>query len=245
MMLPMLDWLRGPAREVPTIELGDVSLPIAIRRMPNARRLTLRLAPDGSEVRLSMPSWGRTADALDFVASRRGWLKAQLAAVPPPASLSPGGAIAYRGQSLVLDHDAASTRRVRLDGASLRCGGPAENLQPRLRRWLEAEARRLLADDLADYCARAGLPVAKLALSGANRRWGSCSAKGAIRINWRLLMAPDEVRRSVVAHEVAHLVHFDHSPAFHALLRKLFEGDLRAANRWLKREGRGLYALFG
>jgi predicted metal-dependent hydrolase len=58
-------------------------------------------------------------------------------------------------------------------------------------------------------------------------------------------MAPDEVRRSVVAHEVAHLVHFDHSAKFHALLGELFEGDIAEANRWLKREGRGLYAVFG
>ena len=53
------------------------------------------------------------------------------------------------------------------------------------------------------------------------------------------------MRRSVVAHEVAHLIHFDHSPAFHALLDELFEGDLRAANRWLKRSGRALYLPFG
>ncbi len=241
----MLDWLRRKPAEEPVIALGDVTLPIVIRRLGHARRLTLRLAPDGSEVRLSMPSWGRTAEALEFVASRQGWLKAQLAAVPAPVGPMAGTGIAYRGEILRIEHDAASTRRVRLDDGALWCGGPAENLPPRLRRWLEGEARRLLAQDLADYCARAGKPVPRLALSGATRRWGSCSAKGAIRINWRLVMAPDFVRRSVVAHEVAHLIHFDHSPAFHALLSELFEGDLRAANRWLKREGRGLYAAFG
>ena len=58
-------------------------------------------------------------------------------------------------------------------------------------------------------------------------------------------MAPEPVRRSVVAHEVAHLIHFDHSPAFHALLGELFEGDIRAVNRWLKRDGRSLYLPFG
>ncbi len=245
----MLDWLRRKPDEEPSIMLGDITLPIVIRRLGHARRLTLRLAPDGSEVRLSMPQWGRTAEALAFVASRQGWLKAQLAAVPAPAAplsgTGPGTGIAYRGEMLRLEHDAASTRRVRLDDGALWCGGPAENLPARLRRWLEGEARRLLAEDLAHYCIRAGKPAPKLALSGATRRWGSCSAKGMIRINWRLIMAPDEVRRSVVAHEVAHLVHFDHSPAFHGLLGELFEGDLRAANRWLKREGRGLYAAFG
>jgi predicted metal-dependent hydrolase len=58
-------------------------------------------------------------------------------------------------------------------------------------------------------------------------------------------MAPDHVRRSVVAHEVAHLIHFDHSPAFHAALAGIFDGDIAVANRWLKHEGRSLYALFG
>ena len=53
------------------------------------------------------------------------------------------------------------------------------------------------------------------------------------------------MRRSVVAHEVAHLIHFDHSADFHALLAQLFEGDIAEANGWLKREGRGLYAWFG
>ena len=106
-------------------------------------------------------------------------------------------------------------------------------------------ALRLLADDLAHYCLRDGRRAPPLALSRAQRRWGSCAADGAIRINWRLIMAPDAVRRSVVAHEVAHLTHFDHSPAFHAHLGALFEGDVSAANRWLKREGRSLYAHFG
>lgn len=58
-------------------------------------------------------------------------------------------------------------------------------------------------------------------------------------------MAPDFVRRSVVAHEVAHLDHFDHSPRFHARLAELFEGEIAEANRWLRREGRSLYAAFG
>ena len=127
----------------------------------------------------------------------------------------------------------------------VRVGGPQGTVPARLKRWLEAEALSLLADDLAHYCARADVAVPQLGLSRATRRWGSCSGKGVIRINWRLVMAPDHVRRSVVAHEVAHLVHFNHSPAFHALLDDLFEGEVDAANHWLKRHGRSLYAHFG
>ena len=241
----MIDWLVRDPLAVPMLELPGRALPIAIRRLVNARRMTLRLAPDGSEARVSLPRWGRTEDALAFARSRADWLAAQLAALPRTEPVAHGATIAYRGQPHTIVHDPRAPRRTELGERVLRLGGPAETIAPRLARWLEAEARRLMTQDLAHYCARAAVPVPKLALSRAQRRWGSCAARGAIRINWRLVMAPDAVRRSVVAHEVAHLVHFDHSPRFRALLRELYEGDLAAADAWLRRQGRGLYATFG
>ncbi|MFC4256652.1 DUF45 domain-containing protein [Altererythrobacter xixiisoli] len=241
----MLDWLRRAADEDPSVTVAGRALPIAIRRLPRARRLTMRLAPDGSEIRISMPRWGRTRDAVDFAASRTAWLETQLAKLPVARPPEPGGSLHYRGQVLRICWDPARPRVPQIDGDELHLGGPAGTLAPRLRRWLESEALRLLAEDLRHYCARAGVPVPELRLSRAQRRWGSCSGAGCIRINWRLIQAGDAVRRSVVAHEVAHLVHFDHSPAFHALLKTLFDGDLRAADGWLKREGRSLYTAFG
>ncbi len=246
----MLDWLRADPRAVPVVELGSRSLPIAITRRANARHMTLRLAPDGSEARVSIPSYARGADAVAFVRSRAGWLEAQLGAMPPRMAIGHDAVLPYRGEALAIVYDAAAPRNPAIVEGAIRCGGLAETLAARLNRWLEAEARALLADDLAFYCARAGLTSPTLALSHAQRRWGSCAAPsgkggGAIRINWRLVMAPDFVRRSVVAHEVAHLVHFDHSPRFHTALAKLYEGDVAAANRWLKRHGRELYAPLG
>lgn len=245
MRLP--EWLAPgrPARAEPSIALGDRTLPLVIRRLPRARRLTLRLAPDGSEVRVSAPRSARSAEVLAFAHAHVAWLENQLAKVPQRLAIGPGSALAYRGARLVVSHEPEAPRRPAVAEGTLRLGGTAESLSIRLRRWLEGEARRLMAEDLADYCARAGVAQPPLSLSNARRRWGSCSARGAIRMNWRLVMAPDAVRRSVIAHEVAHLVHFDHGPAFHALLGTLFEGDLAAANRWLKREGQGLYATFG
>lgn len=241
----MLDWLRRPPSEVPVIDLGARTLPVVVRRLSHARRMTLRLAPDGSEVRISVPPWARTADALDFAAARRDWLTGQLARLPASAPVEPGASAPFRGQAMRIEHDPAASRRPRIEAGAICIGGPAEGLPARLRRWLEREARALLEADLADYCARIGRPAPKLALSNARRRWGSCAADGAIRINWRLIMAPDFVRRSVVAHEVAHLVHFDHSPRFHALLAEIYEEDVKRADLWLKREGRGLYLPFG
>ena len=241
----MIDWLLGKVSNDPEIEVAGRMLPVVLRRTASARRMTMRLAPDGSEVRITLPRWGRSAEALDFARLRSGWIAGQLAAVPAPAALADGSELALCGQALTLRHDPAAPRRVTLREHDLVVGGPAEALPARVKRWLEGEARRLLSEDLAFYCTRAGQPPQRLMLSAARRRWGSCARDGTIRINWRLVMAPAEVRRSVVAHEVAHLVHFDHSPAFHAALDALFEGDLRAANRWLKRHGRALYAPLG
>lgn len=241
----MIDWLRKGSREAPQVEVAGRLLPVVLRRTAQARRMTMRLAPDGSEVRITLPRWGHSTEALEFARKRSGWLAGQLAAVPQSLELSHGSPLSFLGEACTIQHDPAASRRVRLDGDCIHVGGPAESLTTRLVRWLEGEARTLMTDDLAHYCAIAGKPVPALSLSRARRRWGSCAHDGTIRINWRLVMAPEFVRRSVVAHEVAHLAHFDHSPAFHAFLEEIFEHDIRAANRWLKREGRQLYVPFG
>ena len=256
----MLDWLlRDGARLAPgrqgaksrssdaplIVSLGERSLPLVIRRLNHARRMTLRLAPDGSEIRVSMPRWGHSSDALAFARARGAWLEEQLARLPIRQTITPGGTLPYRGGQLRIAHDPSHPRRPHLTEGGLRLGGPTDGLDARLRRWLQAEAKALLVQDLAHYAALAKQPLPILALSTARARWGSCSSSGVVRINWRLVLAPDWVRRSVVAHEVAHLVHFDHSPDFHALLGQLFEGDIADANHWLKQQGRGLYAWFG
>lgn len=244
----MIDWLRGASVRKPLdpeIELDGARVPIVLKRMRNARRLTLRLAPDGSEVRITLPAWAEGREALAFAHSRAGWLAEQMARLPKRAAPEPGGEVRYRGQVLRLVWDARAPRRPVVEGDCLRTGGPQAGLEGRLKRWMEAEALRLAEADMRDYCAAAGLDPVPIGLTRAQRRWGSCSDKNRIRINWRLVQAPDLVRRSVVAHEVAHLVHFDHSPAFHALLGRIFEGAIADADRWLKDHGRGLYASFG
>ena len=240
----MIDWLRREALE-PVIEIDGRELPIELTRNRRAKRLTLRLAPDGNAVRITLPHWCRSAEAIAFAHARRDWLIAQLAKVPEPRDPAREGKLLYRGDEIALDwHENAPRKPVMAEGA-LTLGGPHDTLGKRLQRWLEGEALRLFAADAADYCARGDLAPAAVKLTRARRRWGSCSSEGVLRLNWRLVQAPDTVRRSVVAHEVAHLVHFDHSPAFHALLDRLYEDDIDAANRWLTRHGRTLYATFG
>ena len=240
----MIDWLKRTPID-PEIELGGETIPIALRRHPTAKRLTLRLAPDGSEVRITLPRWARGAEAIAFAHTRRDWLAEQYARIPKREVPGPGSTILYRGESLQIDWDQAASRRPMMAEDAVTLGGPLAGLEGRLRRWLEREALGLFDDDMRDYTSAAALDPVPVALSRAQKRWGSCSDKARIRINWRLVQAPDHVRRSVVAHEVAHLVHFDHSPAFHALLGSIYEGDIRRADLWLKENGRSLYAKFG
>jgi len=244
----MIDWLRADHRD-PSVEIAGTTLPIAIRRNARSKRLTMRMAPDGSELRITMPTWGRTRDALDFANARLAWIEQQLAKVPRPIQLSDGAVVPLQGRDLTIRWQEGGPRKVRREGDMLLVGGPRNRLAARVQRWFEAEALQVLQEDLVFYCERADLPVPELRLSRAQRRWGSCTGERdtgrCIRINWRLVMAPDHVRRSVVAHEVTHLVHFDHSPAFYQLLDRVFDEQISAADIWLKTKGRTLYAAFG
>jgi predicted metal-dependent hydrolase len=240
----LIGWLARDGSER-ALEVAGRTLPIVLRRNARARRLTLRLAPDGNEIRLTLPRWCPEREALAFARARAGWLADQLARVPERCAPEPGGSLRYRGTELAIDWQESATRTPRLLDGRIVLGGPCERIASRLQRWLEREAARLLAADLADYAARAGIAPPQLRLTRAQRRWGSCSTAGTVRINWRLIQAPDHVRRSVVAHEVTHCLHFDHSPAFHAALADLFEGDIAEADSWIKAHGRSLYASFG
>ena len=248
----MIDWLRRAGKPRPpapperrSLVVDGRELPVRIRTLRTARRMTLRIAPDGSEARITMPPWGRSGEALAFARERSDWLALQLAAVPARAAPGVGEALAYRGERLTIAWSAGAPRRPVLDDGAVLLGGPRESLERRLQRWLESEALRLFGQDVADFAAMADVANPRVLLSRARRRWGSCAHDGTVRLNWRLVMAPDFVRRSVVAHEIAHLVHFDHGPGFHGFLAAIYDGDLAAANRWLKREGRSLYAAFG
>lgn len=239
----MIDWLRNDVS--PTIELGGRPVPIQVKRHPTARRMVLRLSDDGQNVHVTLPRYGRTCDAVAFVRSRRAWLERRVETTPPSADIWQAGALRYRGQPVSLRWSEQAPRKPVFEDNGLTLGGPREGAERRVQKWLEGEASSSMMRDLAFYCERANVEVATLKLSRARRRWGSCSGKGVIRVNWRLIQAPCEVRRSVVAHEVAHLVHFDHSPAFHRLLGKIYDADLAHANDWLRRHGRSLYAAFG
>ena len=91
--------------------------------------------------------------------------------------------------------------------------------------------------EVAEYAAKADVNAAFVGIGDAGTRWGSCSSTKRIRLSWRLILAPPDVRRYVVAHEVAHLVHLNHGSQFKALEARLYGPGLASAKARLRRIG--------
>ncbi len=102
-----------------------------------------------------------------------------------------------------------------------------------------AQARLTAASDR--HAAALGRCYTAMALRDTRSRWGSCTDRGRLMYSWRLAMAPPEVLDYVAAHEVAHLVHADHSPAYWAVVRAVF-GDPKPHRAWLRTHGAALHA---
>ena len=116
----------------------------------------------------------------------------------------------------------------------------------RIERFLKTLALERISDDVAEFAAKAGVSVRSVAVGDASSRWGSCSSEARLRLSWRLILAPPDVRRYVVAHEVAHLKHMNHGPDFKAFEAWLFgpgvaeaKAELRRLGPRLRRVGRG------
>lgn len=229
--------------EALTINLGGASYPLQLRRSKQARSIIVSADTVKGVVRLTLPPYASESQALRFARSKSDWLNARFAEAVPPVPVEDGSQIAFLGEPYIIRWSPDFARTPRIVGGEIRLGGPAEHVESRVLRWLKAEARRIFADDLQYYCDRAETELPRLAVGDARRRWGSCSARKSIRLSWRLVMAPPHVRRSVVAHEVAHLTHMDHSKRFYALLDRIFESDRCSADRWLKDHGRGLHMV--
>lgn len=219
------------------LSLPGLPWPVEVRIHPRARRLRLRLDEKARRLVLTCPRRASRRAALEWAAGQAEWVERQVAQAEPGEPLRCGGVIPFEGGELTIRHDPHGPRWPLIDDDVLCCGGPAEMVGKRIERFLRDRARDRLSLETREVAARAGVTVRSVAVGDAASRWGSCSASGAIRYNWRLILAPESVLRWVVAHEVAHRVHMDHGAAFHALEAKLYRGDVAAARAELRRLG--------
>ncbi|MDB5722761.1 MAG: family peptidase [Alphaproteobacteria bacterium] len=218
-------------------------MPIVLKVSARARSLRLRVDPRTGQVLLTVPRRVSQRRALKWAAEHQGWIAAQLARIVPPSALEPGAAIPLHGVDHVIDWSATRPRRVVIEDGRLVVGGPRDGLEPRLLRWLKRHAAETLVAETREFAAKAEVTVSRVGVGDTRSRWGSCSASGGIRYSWRLILAPDWVRRATVAHEVAHRVHMNHGPDFHALVETLLGADPKPARLWLRRHGAGLHRI--
>lgn len=231
---------KQPVKEK-TIRLGGQEIPY---RLTRSRRRTLGLSVTEGGVRVNVPKWVSQAEIDRFLEERIEWLKRNLEKIEQRRReqplLSHGETVFYLGVPLGIRAAPCLFPDVRRNGRLLWVSSPTEAEVPELvRAWLRERAAPLLKRRVLLHARRQGGRIPQFGLSDARTQWGICHPDGRIRLNWRLVQAPLSIVDYVAAHEVAHLVHPDHSPRFWRQVERLCpEAD--GARAWLKRHGHRL-----
>jgi hypothetical protein len=213
---------------------------LRIRKSRRARRMILRVLPFGAGTELVLPPGVGAAEGLDFARRRAGWIQSRIEEQPPRAPFADGVEIPFLGGSLTIRHCPQLRGVVRCEGSELCIAGGTAHLSRRVADWLKARAREKITPCAHGMAEHLGRRVKRIGLRDPRTRWGSCSAQGGLSFSWRLVLAPVPVLEYVVAHETAHLVEHNHSPAFWGVVEKLV-GDPSEQRQWLRRFGPELH----
>lgn len=195
--------------------------------------MRLAVDPRDGAVRLTLPRRAGLRQAIAWAESQRAWIEAAMEALPAPQPFGPGAIVPFEGQALTLEW-APGPRTVRIEGDRLLVGGPEAMVVGRALRWMRAEAARRLEEETRAFAAKAGVTIARVRVGDPRTRWGSCSSSGDIAYSWRLILMPPAVREATVAHEVAHRLHMNHGPEFHAAVADLLGREPKAERAWLR-----------
>ncbi|MGH1367681.1 MAG: M48 family metallopeptidase [Maritimibacter sp.] len=218
---------------------GDPPVAVQLKTSARARRLSLRVSRLDGRVTMTVPRGIREREVKAFAQEKADWIRGHLANRPADEVPLPGTQILFEGRTHAIL--AASGRRVVLGDGVIHVPESRPELTPvRLEAFMKHVARERLAAASDRHAKTAGRTFGRITLRDTRSRWGSCSTDGNLMYSWRLIMAPPAVLDYVAAHEVAHLVHMDHSDRFWGLVSELYP-DHKAQRRWLRREGMTLH----
>jgi predicted metal-dependent hydrolase len=205
-----------------------------VRRSPRARRV--RVSVDGTgDVEVILPRRAPERAAAQAVRELEGWIERRRRTLARAAAevARPEGTVPYLGRDLRLVPQ-PGRERVHRRGDDLLV--PRRDAAAAIERWYRRQARAEIGPRLDAATGRAGTTYSGLTIRGQKTRWASCSTRGHMSFNWRLLLAPEEVLEYVIEHEVCHLEIMDHSPRFWRLLESRVP-DWREHAAWLRRYG--------
>ena len=222
------------------------SFRIALKRVVGATRFTIRVRSATRDVVLTMPVRGSVTAARDFAERHADWIGARLRKLPKPVPFEPGNCVPFEGVLHRIDHRPLTRGTVWIgrtesgDEPAIIVAGEAAHVPRRVADFMRREARKRLDEAVRRHSAKIDMAARGVTVRDTTSRWGSCSASGGLNFSWRLIMAPPHVLDYLAAHEVAHLVHLNHSDKFWAVTRKL-SSDTDAAEDWLKHHGASLH----
>lgn len=236
------------ALAMPFLRVGDQSIPYELTRSPRAKRLRITVRP--GRVRVTAPRFTPSRTVTAFVESKKHWIDDKVRSlrgrgVALPERFVDGARIMFRGRRLRLRIERIEGSRGSLRFASAFVVSLPRRLAPEE---AESRARRLVMDWLARralddarrwsrrYGDLLGVHPARIRLGNQRSLWGSCSRRGVIALNWRLIATPKPIFEYVVVHELCHLREHNHGSRFWTLVESLMP-DYRERRAWLKRNG--------
>ena len=228
--------------------LGLNGLP-ADCRLVRSRRKTLAIHVSHNQIEIRAPLFIGRGEIARFVEKNRGWVirtyqeKTRLHG--ERLVLQDGALIFYKARPTRLALAEASRSAVSVDDRTLRIQGPGATTGragPILQQWLMAQARAWLpprSRALAEHL-QVGDRLHDVVLRKTRSKWGHCTVGGRIQYNWLIMLAPDAVIDYMISHEVCHLVHMNHSPAYWEVVASVCP-DYRQYAGWLRKHEHRLW----
>jgi predicted metal-dependent hydrolase len=209
------------------VQFGHTRIPYAIRRSAKRRTVALTIVPEEG-VELTAPDAMPIARLDRLVHDKARWIVQHLRehANGPQTKAREfvsGESFLYMGRQgrlRVLERPEPAPARLDHGRFIVTVAprlGPADRavaVRERLVAWFRKHAEPRLRERVAFWSGRMGIQGPKVFLASQRKRWGSCTAHGLVRLNWRIVQAPLSLIDYVVAHELVHLRHYEHSPAF-------------------------------
>lgn len=212
-------------------------------RSPKRKTLTITVERDSSVVVLAPD--GASDEAIDrVVQSKRAWLFEKLQNAPkyqgrphaPGKEVVNGESALYLGREYRMSLSSEPVGEVVFDRAFLIPQGDRLQTRQAFRDWYWCRAHAIILPRVARYADELGVKVAVASIVDNRLRWGSCTSKNNIRLNWRLIKAPMSVIDYVINHELAHLLEANHTPEFWNIVRAKVPGAEKS-KAWLKAHG--------
>ena len=215
---------------------------VRMQHSTRAKRLALRLDPKDRVINLVCPQGCSENKAIQFAHDHMDWIEKQIATLPEPIYLEHGATIPLfgRDRKISIHYDTAFKRTdIELREKELFIATNKEDPTPRIVRFLKQEVQAELERLSHEKAAQIGKTVKSVKVRDTKSRWGSCAPDGDINYSWRIIFAPYEALDYLVAHEVAHLKHLNHSKAFWACCLDLSEA-YKTGKSWMRKNAHDL-----